>query len=347
MHDELSPTSRPSTATNTDDDQCAPGHPPVDALQRTDLPLPNRRSGKVRDLYDLAEATAAAGRAKQAAASTSSMPLLIIATDRLSAFDVVMPTPFPGKGRLLTQISLRWFKFIADKGIINNHLLHADADRLTMLDEATRGQLRGRIMVCRPCRVVPVECIVRGYLSGSAWKDYQRTGAVCGIGLPTGLRQSDRLPAPIFTPSTKATTGHDENISFESACELVGPKIMHQLRDVSLAIYEAAAAYALSRGLIIADTKFEFGFAFDAPETGELLLVDEALTPDSSRFWPADVYLPGQDQPSFDKQFVRDHLETLVRNGTWDKTPPGPPIPKEIVQQTLAKYAEARDRLWR
>src|SRR6202521_440269 len=266
--------------------------------------------GKVRDLYEVGDR------------------LLIVATDRLSAFDVVLPTPIPDKGHVLTQLSLFWFDLLRD--VIPNHVLSA-ADFPPEL-AAYRAQLDGRSMLCQKTKPLPVECVVRGYLSGSGWKDYRATGKVCGIALPAGLRESERLPEAIFTPSTKATTGHDENISFDGAVSLVGAELAEKVRSISLEIYRRAAAYAEPRGIILADTKFEFGLLGN-----ELIWIDEALTPDSSRFWPAAQYKPGGPQPSFDKQFVRDYLERIQ----WPKTPPGPELPPEVVAATRAKYREA------
>ena len=306
-----------------------------DAIFETNLPLPNRKRGKVRDLYDLPGEPGQPPR------------LLMVATDRLSAYDVVMPTPFPGKGLALTEISSRWFTWIASQGLADHHLLSLNVDGLG-LDADQRRMLEGRTMVCRKTRVVPIECVARGYLAGSGWKEYQRTGAVCGVALPEGLRQCDRLPEPIFTPSTKAEVGHDENISFDRAAELVGRELVPRLRDVTLSIYSAAAAYALERGIIIADTKFEFGFALNegGEPTDELILIDEALTPDSSRFWPAEEYEPGRDQQSFDKQYVRNYLLELVAAGKWAKQPPGPALPDDVVANTMARYVEAKRRLF-
>ena len=307
---------------------------PPSALSRSDLNLPGR-SGKVRDVYELPSVTG------------QPPALLIIATDRLSAFDVVLPTPIPGKGRVLTEISNFWFGFIEQRRLAPTHMLGTDLSRLP--DSAfrpggtTRADLAGRSTIGRRCKVVPVECVVRGYLEGSGWKDYQKTGSVCGVKLPVGLKQCAKLPEPIFTPATKAPQGqHDENISFETAAGSVGKALMDTLRDRSLAIYKAAADFALSRGIIIADTKFEFGIP-EGDAGGKPILIDEALTPDSSRFWPADKFEPGRSQPSYDKQFVREHLEKLA----WDKTPPGPPLPEGVIERTLEKYAEARDRLTR
>src|SRR5437879_5918876 len=266
--------------------------------------------GKVRDIYDLGD------------------KLLIIATDRLSAFDVILPTPIPDKGRVLTQLSLFWFDLLKD--IIPNHVISA-TDFPSPFDQFT-DELAGRSMVVRKTHPLPVECVVRGYVSGSGWKDYRVTGRICGIHLPSGLRESDRLPEPIFTPATKAVSGHDENISFERAASLIGKHLADRVRTVSLEIYRRAAAYAEPRGIVIADTKFEFGLL-----DNELIWIDEALTPDSSRFWPAGHYSPGGPQASFDKQFVRDYLERMQ----WPKTPPGPELPPEVVEATRAKYREA------
>lgn len=266
--------------------------------------------GKVRDIYDADD------------------KLLIVATDRLSAFDVVLPTPIPDKGRVLTQLSLFWFDLLRD--VIPNHVL--SATEFPAPFDTYRDQLAGRSMLVRKTVPLPIECVVRGYVSGSGWKDYQATGKVCGIALPAGLRESDRLPEPIFTPATKAATGHDENISFDQAASLIGKERAQRVCDVSLDIYRRAAAYAEPRGIFVADTKFEFGILND-----ELIWIDEALTPDSSRFWPAAQYKPGGPQPSFDKQFVRDYLESIH----WPKTPPGPELPPEVVAATCGKYREA------
>ena len=275
--------------------------------------------GKVRDIYDLGNA------------------LLIVATDRLSAFDVILPTPIPDKGRVLTQLSLFWFDLLKD--VLPNHVL-SSTDFPAPFD-AYRDDLAGRSMVVRKTQPLPIECVVRGYVSGSGWKDYKTTGKICGIALPAGLRESDRLPEPIFTPATKATSGHDENISFDQAAALIGKSLAERVRAVSIEIYRRAAAYAAPRGILLADTKFEFGLlhcALDSPEAvNSLMWIDEALTPDSSRFWPAAQYNPGGPQPSFDKQFVRDYLEQI----RWPKTPPGPELPPDVVAATRAKYREA------
>jgi len=306
--------------------------------------LPLVRRGKVRDVFKLPDDSDGGGR------------LLMVASDRISAFDVIMPTPITGKGRLLTEIAAWWFGFIEQRGLAQTHLISTNiADvPVAVLSAGARDYLEGRITIGRACRVVPVECVVRGYLEGSGWKEYQQTGEVCGVRLPRGLRQCDKLPEPIFTPATKAAEGHDENISFERAAESVGGpwalETMGTLRETSLAIYKAAAAHALGRGIIIADTKFEFGIPIDeVSREGRAwvppILIDEALTPDSSRFWPVDGYEAGRAQKSFDKQFLREFLEELFKNGKWDKTPPGPELPAGVVEGTLARYREARDRL--
>lgn len=302
-------------------------------LNQTELPLSNRRQGKVRDIYD--------------AELTDGTPvLLIIASDRISAFDVVMPDGIPGKGVVLTQISRFWFDMIQRKlgDRLKHHLLATNADNVRGLNNEQRRQLAGRVMVGRRCRVVPIECVVRGYLAGSGWKEYQQSQQVCGVKLPAGLRQCDKLPEPIFTPATKEATGHDINISYEQACELQGAELVTRLRDLSIAIYRMAHEHAASCGIILADTKFEFGIPLDDP-AGGAILIDEVLTPDSSRFWPANKYQPGRDQESFDKQFLRNYLESLVAEGKWHKSPPGPPLPPHIVQGTLDKYLEAHKLL--
>ncbi|HEY6598262.1 MAG TPA: phosphoribosylaminoimidazolesuccinocarboxamide synthase [Pseudomonadales bacterium] len=298
-----------------------------EALMTTNLPLPNRRAGKVRDLYDVRLPTGEPG-------------VLIVATDRISAFDVVMANGLPGKGIVLTQLSKFWFEFFS--GTVKHHLVSTEAADIPGLHDAERRSLAGRVMLCRKVDVVPIECIARGYITGSGWKDYQKTGSVCGIPLPKGLRNGDRLEKPLFTPSTKAASGHDENISFDEGAAVVGSELMRWLGDTTLDLYTRASAYALQRGIILADTKFEFG---QIAGDGTPLLVDEIFTPDSSRFWPADQWRPGAEQPSFDKQYVRDYLETLVSARRWDKTPPGPPLPQEVVQNSLARYREAFERL--
>jgi phosphoribosylaminoimidazole-succinocarboxamide synthase len=287
-------------------------------LLRTDFPdLKLKASGKVRDVYDIDETQ-----------------LLFVATDRISAFDYVLATGIPQKGRILNQISLFWFDFLAD--VVPNHLITADVDKYPAQVRKYSDQLRGRSMLVRRADIFPVECIVRGYLSGSGWKEYQSTGKVSGITLPSGLRESEALPEPIFTPSTKATSGHDENISFDQMCQIVGVEIASHLRDLTLRIYTKAAAYARQRGIIIADTKFEFG----RTEHG-VTLADEVLTPDSSRFWPADKYAPGRPQDSYDKQYVRDYLEQIH----WNKQPPAPALPPEVARRTSEKYLEAYTQL--
>jgi len=303
----------------------------IDAVFETHLPLHGRRQGKVRDVYEL---PATPGHAPQ---------LLVVATDRISAFDVVMPTPVPGKGQLLTTISVGWFRFLRSLGIVTDHLVSTDVSAIAGLDGTQRAMLAGRSMVCRAARVVQVECVARGYLAGSGWQEYQASGTACGIPLPAGLRQCERLPEPIFTPATKAAEGHDENISFERMCDAVGGDLAARLRDLTLRIYGAAAEHARGRGLILADTKFEFGFALgaDGTPTGELMLVDEVLTPDSSRYWPMQGYAPGRDQPSFDKQYLRNWLLAEVAAGRWHKEPPGPELPAEVLKETRAKYEEA------
>jgi phosphoribosylaminoimidazole-succinocarboxamide synthase len=287
-------------------------------LLQTDFPdLELFASGKVRDVYQL-----------------GSDHLLFVATDRISAFDHVLATGIPNKGRVLTQISLFWFDSLKD--IVPNHLVTADLSRYPAEIQQYAGQLRGRSMLVQRAEMFPVECVVRGYLSGSGWKEYTATGSVCGIKLPAGLRESEELPEPIFTPATKATTGHDENISFEAMTRLVDPEDARQLRDVSLAIYRQAAAYARQKGIIIADTKLEFGRT-----AAGITLADEVLTPDSSRFWPADKYSPGMSQQSYDKQYVRDYLEEI----RWNKQPPAPALPAEVARRTSEKYVESYRRL--
>lgn len=285
---------------------------------RSDFPeLELHASGKVRDVYVL-----------------DAERLLFVASDRISAFDYVLATGIPHKGRVLTQLSLFWFDFLRD--LTPTHLITADIRQYSAVLRPYEDQLRGRSMIVTRAEMYPVECVVRGYLSGSAWKEYQACGRVCGVDLPKGLRESDRLPEPIFTPATKAASGHDENISFADMTRLVGPEVSRQLRDMSLAIYAKAADYARGKGIIIADTKFEFGRTAHG-----LTLADEVLTPDSSRFWPADRYQPGQTQDSFDKQYVRDYLEEI----RWNKRPPAPGLPSEVARKTSEKYLEAFQRL--
>ena len=288
----------------------------ANALLKTDVKDFPVTHGKVRDIYDLGQ------------------ELLIVATDRISAFDVIMPNGIPDKGKILTQMSLFWFDFLSAKA--NHHLISADIGDFPAAFKAKPEIFAGRSMLVRKAQVLPVECVVRGYLAGSGWKDYQANGAICGIKLPAGLKQCEKLPEPIFTPATKATSGHDENIPFEEAVKTAGADVASSLRDKSIEIYKTAADYAASRGVIISDTKFEWGQVDEG-----LILVDEVLTPDSSRFWPADKYQPGRDQESFDKQFVRNYLETC----DWDKTPPSPELPENIVTATKDLYLDAFRRL--
>ena len=294
------------------------------ASQNSDLPFPLLRRGKVREMYDLGDA------------------LLMVASDRISAFDVVLPQPIPDKGAVLTQISRFWF----DKSghIVRNHCISADPDEIVKLRPelaATRPLWAGRGMLVEKAKTFPVECVVRDYITGSAWKEYSREGTLAGEPLPEGLIEAQELEPPIFSPATKAETGHDENITFDQMKGVLGTKVAEYLRDTSLDLYGFARDYARERGIIIADTKFEFGTS----GTGEVLLIDEALTPDSSRFWPADQYQAGATPPSLDKQPVRDFLQELVNEGRWDKSPPGPDLPDEIVESTSARYREAYRRL--
>ena len=284
---------------------------PVLETSRASVPV---RRGKVRDIYDFGE------------------QLLLVSTDRISAFDWVLPTGIPDKGRVLTQCSAFWFDWLK----VPNHLLSCDVDQFDLPKEIDPQPLEGRSMLVRKTEVVPIECVVRGYLSGSGWKEYQQDQSVCGIKLPSGLRESDKLEEPIFTPATKAETGHDENISFEQMVDIVGSEVSETLRQRSIDIYRRGAEYAATQGIIIADTKFEWGRVDD-----ELILIDEVLTPDSSRFWPLDGYRTGISPPSFDKQFVRDYLDTL----DWDKTAPGPALPADVLSRTSEKYREAYTRL--
>jgi phosphoribosylaminoimidazole-succinocarboxamide synthase len=282
-------------------------------ILNTELPgIERHAQGKVRDVYRV------------------DGQLLIVATDRISAFDYILPTGIPDKGKVLTQLSIFWFDFLRD--VTPTHFLTANVDEYPAALRQFRSQLEGRSMLVKRAQMVEIECVARGYLAGSGWKEYKAQGTVCGIPLPAGLRESDRLPAPIFTPSTKAQTGHDENISYEAMCSLVGAELGARLRDITLRIYSRAAAYAETRGVTIADTKFEFGFV-----DGELVLGDEVLTPDSSRFWPAESYRPGGPQFSYDKQYVRDYLESIQ----WNKKPPAPPLPDEVAHKTSEKYRQA------
>ncbi len=272
------------------------------------------RSGKVREMFDIGD-----GR------------LLMVATDRISAFDVVLPDLIPNKGKILSQLSAFWFR--RARGIVDNHMVSDDLADYPPALQRRSADLEGRSMMVRKCRPFPIECVVRGYLAGSGWKEYEETGSICGIGLPAGLRQADELPEPIFTPATKAESGHDENIRFERMVEIVGANDAETLRNLSLQLYSWARGHARQRGIIICDTKFEFG----RDDSGRLVLIDEALTPDSSRFWPADQYQPGRSQPSYDKQFIRDTLETL----DWDKTAPGPRLPQNVIEATTRRYIRA------
>ncbi len=285
-------------------------------ILETNLPLKLVGRGKVRDIYDAGET------------------LLFVASDRISAFDCILGSGIPCKGKVLTQMSLFWFEFL--RGTIRSHLASADVSEYPAELGTAREWLAGRSMLVKKARMIPVECVARGYLAGSGWKEYRATGEVCGVALPKDLREGDRLPEPIFTPASKAQSGHDENVPFSSVVRQVGADLAGKLRDLTLDIYRQAAQYAQERGIILADTKFEFGFEGD-----ELLLADEVLTPDSSRFWPADSYQPGVAQHSFDKQYVRDYLETL----DWDKKPPAPALPPEIVEKTSEKYQEAYRRI--
>jgi len=295
------------------------------ALLESHIPGLAVRRGKVRDVYEL-----------------DAERLLIVASDRISAFDVIMPTPIPDKGRILTQLSNFWFDFFArELPHFRHHLLATELKDFPSALQAHADQLAGRSVIVRKTKVLPIECVVRGYITGSGWKDYQATGMVSGVKLPAGLKQCDQLPEPIFTPSTKAEAGHDMPISFEEAAKIVGEELMTKARDLTIALYKKAAIYARTRGIIVADTKFEFGTHSEIAAGREPILIDEALTPDSSRFWPADQYAPSRDQPSFDKQYLRNYLETLK----WNKTPPGPELPADVVTNTRAKYAEAYERL--
>ncbi|MCI5161506.1 MAG: phosphoribosylaminoimidazolesuccinocarboxamide synthase [Candidatus Electrothrix sp. AX5] len=291
------------------------------AVIRTDLPeLTLLHRGKVRDMYEIP------GHEDK---------LLMIATDRISAYDVVMDDPIIDKGKVLTHISLFWFDLLAD--IVPNHLISADVDQYPEVCHQYRDQLEGRSMLVRRTKVMPIECIVRGYISGSFWSAYKKNTTVCGFALPEGMQESDKFPQPLFTPSTKAEQGlHDENISVAQMEEIIGKDVADKMADISIRLYEKASEYARSKGIIIADTKFELGMV-----DGELILIDEVLTPDSSRFWPMDEYKPGQGQPSFDKQFLRDYLSSL----DWGKQPPPPPLPAEITEKTAARYKEAQERL--
>jgi phosphoribosylaminoimidazole-succinocarboxamide synthase len=282
-------------------------------IKTQDLPgIPKVGQGKVRELFEV------------------DGHLLMVATDRISAFDVILPNAIPHKGKVLTQLSAFWFERLA--GMVDHHLVSVQVDEFPAPLQPFREELAGRSMLVRKCTPLPIECVVRGYLVGSGWAEYRQSETICGSRLPSGLVESAELPEPIFTPATKATNGHDENISFDRAAQIIGPELAEQVRDLSLRIYNRAREYALEKGIIICDTKFEFGM-----EGSRLLLIDEVLTPDSSRFWPADEFEPGKSQPSFDKQFIRDYLETL----DWDKAPPGPELPSSIVEATSQRYLEA------
>lgn len=283
---------------------------PLSTLDITEYPL--LKSGKVREVYDLGDT------------------LLFVATDRISAFDCILPTPIPDKGRVLTQMSIFWFGLLGD--VVKNHFITADVTQYPAPLRRHAAALDGRSMIVRKAKVLPVECVVRGYLAGSGWSEYRSSGAVCGVRLPAGLVEADKLPEPVFTPTTKADAGHDEAITFARMCATVGTETAEAARAAALALYARAARHATARGIIIADTKFEFGAA-----DGGVILVDEVLTPDSSRFWPAGGYTPGKPQPSFDKQYVRDYLSSL----DWDKRPPAPPLPDDVVQRTREKYLQA------
>ncbi len=306
---------------------------PADVVLETNLAgLRRINRGKVRDLYELdGPFDDAQGRPE---GTRTGEALLIVATDRISAFDSILPTGIPHKGAVLTNLTLFWLEFLKDT--VESHLITADVDRMGPKVRPYADILRGRAMLVKKADVFPIECVVRGYLAGSGWKSYRASGAVCGLRLPEGLRESEKLPEPIFTPATKAASGHDENISFEQSARIVGRETAEKLRQGALAVYRKAADYARSRGIIICDTKFEWGRA-----DGRILLVDEVLTPDSSRFWPADGYRPGRAQPSFDKQYVRDWL----LSAGWNREPPVPPLPEEVVRKTSEKYLQAYEIL--
>jgi phosphoribosylaminoimidazole-succinocarboxamide synthase len=299
----------------------------TETLMNTALALPNRRAGKVRDIYDVT-------------LSDGSAAVLIVATDRISAFDVVMANGVPGKGVILTQMARFWFEMFGDA--VNHHLISTDAADVPGLTAVERAELQGRVMLCRRTRVIPIECIARGYLAGSGWKDYQQSGTISGIKLPPGLRNGDRLAEPLFTPSTKPETGHDQTISFDEASDLIGVDMLRWLQQTTLDLYRRASAYAQNRGILLADTKFEFGMVDGEAQP---LLIDEIFTPDSSRFWPADQWQPGAEQPSFDKQYLRNYLETEIAAGRWNRQPPGPILPDAVVANTLSRYREAYERL--
>ena len=315
----------------------------IDTSAQTDMPLTNesvtsthlalagKRVGKVRDIYEI---TAPLGECPR---------ILVVATDRISAFDVVLPSAIAGKGKLLTEISMQWFRLIRQWGIISDHVISTDPHIVAGISTQERDMLRGRCMICRKVKIVPIECVVRGWLAGSAHTEYKKNGRVCGVALPAGLQQWDKLPEPIFTPASKVDSGHDENISFEQAAASVGESIMQRLRQASLAIYKAASEHCAQRGLILADTKFEFGFALDAHgnATDELVLADEVLTPDSSRYWIASTVGAGGEPQSLDKQFVRNWLLAQESAGLWNRCPPGPVLPDDVIAKTIERYQQA------
>jgi phosphoribosylaminoimidazole-succinocarboxamide synthase len=302
-------------------------------LLTTDLPLPGKRAGKVRDVYPC--------RLRDGREA-----VLLVATDRISAFDVVMPNAVPGKGAVLTGMSAFWFARITERfgDTLPHHLLGTDPELVEGLRSDDVALLRGRVMIGRAAAVVPIECVVRGYLAGSGWSSYQREGGVCGVELPAGLKRAERLAEPVFTPTTKAAAGHDEPITFERACDEVGGDLMHALRDRALKLYRMGHDHAAQRGVILADTKFEFGVPLERGAK-DPMLIDEVMTPDSSRYWPADRYEPGHEPPSFDKQFVRDHLQRLTDAGGWNQQPPGPTLPDEVIRHTAERYHEALRRI--
>ena len=305
------------------------------SVTATNLPLAGKRAGKVRDVYELDAPTGACPR------------ILVVATDRISAFDVVLPSAIANKGKLLTEISLRWFERIREWKIVSDHLISTDADLVPGISTDQRDMLRGRCMICRKVKIVPIECVVRGWLAGSGYTEYKKNGAVCGVALPAGLHQWGKLTEPIFTPASKAHEGHDENISFEQAAAAVGESVMQRLRVASIAIYKAASEHCAQRGLILADTKFEFGFALDmhGNVTDELVLADEVLTPDSSRYWIASTVGAGAEPQSLDKQFVRNWLLAQEAAGLWNRCPPGPVLPDDVIAKTIQRYQQAADML--
>ena len=306
-----------------------------ESVTSTHLALAGKRVGKVRDIYEI---TAPLGECPR---------ILVVATDRISAFDVVLPSAIAGKGKLLTEISMQWFRLIRQWGIISDHVISTDPHIVAGISTQERDMLRGRCMICRKVKIVPIECVVRGWLAGSAYTEYKKNGRVCGVSLPAGLQQWDKLPEPIFTPASKVDSGHDENISFEQAAASVGESIMQRLRQASLAIYKAASEHCAQRGLILADTKFEFGFALDAHgnATDELVLADEVLTPDSSRYWIASTVGAGGEPQSLDKQFVRNWLLAQESAGLWNRCPPGPVLPDDVIAKTIERYQQAASML--